>query len=124
MSASRNSSAQAFRLIPNGGRREHRRFSLALPAEYTIDSRRFSGRTANLSSRGVFLVAEDPPPVGKNIRVVVEWPAMLDGRCPLNLVIHGKTVRRELNGAAVRILRYEFRIRAPKLVKPVPTARR
>jgi hypothetical protein len=39
---------------------------------------------------------------------------MLDGRCPLRLVIQGRVLRSSERGSAVRILQYEYKLR-PKV---------
>jgi hypothetical protein len=45
---------------------------------------------SNIGSGGVFLKAQNPLPVGQQVELFLNWPAMLDGRCPLRLVIQGQ----------------------------------
>jgi hypothetical protein len=51
-------------------------------------------------------------PLGRSVELSVNWPARLDGICPLKFVAVGRVVRAEAAIAAVRIERYEFRTRA------------
>jgi len=46
------------------------------------------------------------------VELSVNWPARLDGTCALQFVATGRVVRSELNRAAVRIERYEFKTRS------------
>jgi hypothetical protein len=48
---------------------------------------------------------------------LIDWPALLDQRCPLRLVITGKILRSDQTGTAVGIIRYDFRIR-PRSAAP------
>jgi hypothetical protein len=49
--------------------------------------------------------------MGRMVELSVNWPARLDGTCPLQFVATGRVVRAEARRAAVRIERYEFRTR-------------
>jgi hypothetical protein len=46
------------------------------------------------------------------VELSVNWPARLDGICPLQFVATGRVVRSEALSAAVRIERYEFKTRS------------
>jgi hypothetical protein len=50
-------------------------------------------------------------PVGRSVELSVDWPAQLDGNCPLRFVAIGRVIRSEPKQAAVRIERYQFRTR-------------
>jgi hypothetical protein len=76
---------------------------------------------SNISSGGVFLKAQAPLPVGKRVVLLLDWPAMLDGRCPLRLVIQGRVLRSSARGSAVRILRYEYKLH-PKAAQALALA--
>jgi hypothetical protein len=65
-----------------------------------------TGKTLNIGSGGVLFTTEEQLPLGRTVELSVNWPARLDGVCPL------KFVRAEADIAAVRIERYEFRTRA------------
>jgi len=67
----------------------------------------------------VLFTTEDKLPLGKTVEVSVNWPAKLDGGCPLKFVATGRVVRSDAGIAAVRIERYEFRTRASeRAVRP------
>jgi hypothetical protein len=76
-----------------------------------VSGSRGQAATTDIGSGGVFLKTDQILPIGKQIQVMIDWPALLDQRCPLRLVITGKVLRSALSGTAVGILRYEFRIR-------------
>jgi hypothetical protein len=70
-----------------------------------------TGKTLNIGSSGVLFTTEEKLPLGQSVELSVNWPAMLDGTCPLKFVAVGRVVRSEAQMAAVRIERYEFRTR-------------
>ena len=69
------------------------------------------GSTLNIGSGGILFTTEDKLPLGQMVELSVNWPAMLDGVCPLQFVATGRVVRSEAQRAAVRIERYEFKTR-------------
>lgn len=74
------------------------------------------GKIVNVSSSGVRFTTEHTLNVGKRVEVTVEWPALIDDKCLMNLVIKGWVARSDSNSAAVKIEHYEFRTRASKAV--------
>lgn len=74
------------------------------------------GMTTSISRRQIIFRPEHPLPVGKKIEVYVDWPVRLDNGVAIRLYVHGESQASEEGWAAVRILRYEFRI-APKSVR-------
>jgi len=70
-----------------------------------------SGRTLNIGSGGILFTTEARLPMGHTVELSINWPARLGGTCPLKFVARGRVIRSELNKAAVRIERYEFRTR-------------
>lgn len=98
-------------------RRRHQRFPINAQSQYILTGIRGQAVTADISSGGVFLKTNEILPVGKQIQVFVDWPALLDQRCPLRLVIVGKTLRSDATGTAIGIIRYDFRIR-PRRATP------
>src|ERR1019366_6144424 len=81
-----------------------------------------SGRTLNIGSGGILFTTEDLLPVGRSVELSVDWPAQLDGNCPLKFVAIGRVIRSEPQQAAVRIERYEFKTRgkiAPEAIAAV-----
>ncbi len=71
-----------------------------------------AGRTLNIGSGGVLFTTEQRLPMGRMVELSVNWPARLDGTCPLKFVAVGRVIRSEGDKAAVRIERYEFRTRS------------
>jgi len=69
------------------------------------------GKTLNFGSRGILFTTGEKLPVGYLVELSVNWPARLDGTCPLQFVATGRVVRSDATRAAVRIVRYEFRTR-------------
>ena len=70
-----------------------------------------SGTTLNIGSGGILFTTEESLPLGRTVELSVNWPARLDGTCPLQFVATGRVIRSENDKAAVRIERYEFRTR-------------
>jgi hypothetical protein len=69
------------------------------------------GTTLNIGSGGILFTTEDKLPIGRVVELSVNWPARLDGICPLQFVATGRVIRSEAQRAAVRIERYEFKTR-------------
>src|ERR1035438_998539 len=67
-----------------------------------------SGKTINLSSNGVAFVAENDLPEGAYIEVSIAWPALLENRCPLQLVGFGRVLRSSGRMIASTLEQYEL----------------
>lgn len=102
-------------------RRRHCRFPVSGPVEYVLKGRHGTAAMSNIGSGGVLLKAQNPLPVGQQVELFLNWPAMLDGRCPLRLVIKGRALRSSARGTAVRILRYEYKLH-PDAAQPLALA--
>lgn len=111
-------SAERVRMFPvrisaeQRARRKHQRFPITAVAEYIFSGSRVQTTTRDISSGGVFLNTGTVLPTGKPIKVLIDWPVLLDEHCRLRLVIVGKVLRSDWGGTAVGITKYEFRIRA------------
>ena len=70
------------------------------------------GTTLNIGSGGILFTTEERLPLGRMVELSVNWPARLDGICPLQFVATGRVVRSDEQRAAVRIERYEFKTRS------------
>jgi len=106
-------------------RRETGRFPLREGVRYRLLNVRGehvsgSGNTLNIGSGGILFTTEDMLPVGRSVEVSVDWPAQLNGNCPLKLVAFGRVVRSQAGQAAVRIERYEFRTRGKTAAEMTP----
>jgi hypothetical protein len=77
------------------------------------------GKTVNVSSGGVFINCGSTIGERTRIRVVVEWPSLLNGTTPLQLVTIGLVVRREGSGLAIAFEGYQFRT-AGRRANPSP----
>ena len=93
-------------------RREHVRFPISMPAEYVLGCVRGSAVTCDLSSGGIFVKADRLLPIGKRVDLYIDWPAVLDDRAALRLVVKGLVLRSGWRGSAIRIAHYEFRVRS------------
>lgn len=95
-------------------RRSTRRFPLSLKLRYLLpDSSGGEGNVLDISSGGILFQTGAIVPVGGTADVVVMWPYLLNGDCPLQLLVKGMVLRSGPQGTALRISRYEFRT-APK----------
>src|SRR5215831_13985612 len=97
-------------------RRGTSRFPLCEEVKYKLLHGKVStsgaGKTLNIGSGGVLFTTEERLPMGRMVELSVNWPARLDGTCPLKFVAVGRVIRSDSDKAAVRIERYEFRTRS------------
>ncbi len=70
------------------------------------------GRTVNVSSRGL-LIASDEARVntGARLQLIVEWPPLLHGITPLQLIVSCRVTRCMPEEFAVELDQYQFRTR-------------
>jgi hypothetical protein len=94
-------------------RRSKVRFPLSVQLQYKLRGSKTpvagAGQSVNISSVGVFFVAEQELNIGERVEMTLEWPAPLDGVVPLRLCVFGRVVRAEGRRAAVKIDHHEFR---------------
>ena len=94
-------------------RRSKARFPVKLTVRYRTVSRHHSvngvGQTLNMSSGGLLVSAQHEVSAGSRLEVNVEWPLLLDGAVPLQLVAHGKVVRCGGSLFAISFAQYQFR---------------
>src|ERR1700722_19720890 len=100
-------------------RRSKIRYPVSLNVKYRTVGRsnRISGvgRTLNMSSGGLLIAADQRTEVGAKIELNVEWPSLLDGAIPLQLVAVGRVVRCLEVGFALSFTQYQFRTMSRKL---------
>jgi len=101
-------------------RRRHRRFPITAYGECLLHGRRAEVVTTDISSAGILVQSADTLPIDATVELRMDWPALLDGRYPLRLVVAGKVLRTTTRGTVIRVARYEYRL-APKM--PVDFAR-
>ena len=94
-------------------RRTKARYPVKLTVRYRAIGRSQTvngvGQTLNMSSGGLLVSAEHDMPPGLRLEVNVEWPLLLNGTVPLQLVAHGKVVRGGGSEFAISFAQYQFR---------------
>ena len=71
----------------------------------------FFCEAVNISSNGLLLRTAETIMPGQIVKSYIDWPARLDNRVNLYLVVEGPFVRRAGDCIAIHIEKYEFRIR-------------
>ncbi|MGP8247643.1 MAG: PilZ domain-containing protein [Bryobacteraceae bacterium] len=101
-----------------GDRRIDRRYTFQLPLHFSYRKCGVavagSGTTEDLSSGGIRFVTDNPPPVGVEIELRLEWPFLLQNVCPLELLVWGKVLRSDAQRTVARMSGYEFRTRGAR----------
>lgn len=109
-----------FGLDPAAERRASQRFAIEQDVAYKVLDHRAAvpesgaGKTVDISSKGVLFETAQRLRPGKRVEVFVNWPAQLEGGCPLKFVAVGRVVRVEESRAAMHIEQHEFRTRRAK----------
>jgi hypothetical protein len=67
------------------------------------------GQTLNMSSSGMFLAGASDLPEGTRLKIFVEWPSLLNGTTPLQLITVGTVVRCTQIGISIVFDSYQFR---------------
>lgn len=80
------------------------------------------GVTLNVASGGVAFLIENTLPEGAFIELSISWPVLLEGSCPMRLIVFGRVVRSKGRLAACTADRYEFRTQA-RAMQSVPIVR-
>jgi hypothetical protein len=120
-------------LLLNGRRdpRRHRRYPVSLNVTYKLFrngkiARLGSGQTLDVSSGGACFECVDPFPSDGSIELTINWPCLLEGVCPLKLVMRGRIVRVDGQRIAVEAEHHEFRTAGirPLHAHPPPAKRR
>ena len=79
-----------------------------------------NGRTRHFSSSQLVFAANDSLPIGP-VELAVDWPFLLGGVCPLQLVVFGHVLHGSDKAVTVSIDRHEFRTRrSQKLASTIP----
>jgi len=68
-----------------------------------------SGRSLNMSSGGLLISGQARFTLGTLLKVTLEWPSLLDGTTPLQLVTVGRVARCEEASFAMTFEHYQFR---------------
>ncbi len=67
------------------------------------------GQTVSVSSSGMLLACASNIPVGTRLKAFVEWPSLLNGTTPLQLITLGTVVRITEIGISIVFDSYQFR---------------
>lgn len=67
------------------------------------------GKIVNMSSRGVLIASSEQPRMGELVELRIEWPSLLDGMIPLQLIAVGRILRHGTGRFAAALERHEFR---------------
>ena len=100
--------------FPDHERRSAIRFPIKSQLRWVVLNRKTgplsgTGETVNVSSAGFAFLSNVALAPGCRLELDVEWPAELDGRVPMKLVVSGKVVRVEGLIVCVTIDKREFR---------------
>ena len=115
-------SRRAYAVNPVAGERRARlRYAVELDLRYKVTWRQQvlhegSGKTYDFSRSGIFFSSYQALPKGLPVELLIDWPMLLDGVCPLQLRISGKVLRSSEAGTAVKIMRHEFCTRSRSTV--------
>ena len=94
-------------------RRVKSRYPLDLSVRFRFSSAgsHFSGAglAVNMSSGGILVESKHQVIVGARVEMNIEWPSLLDGRIPLQLIAVGRVLRWGALGFAASFERHEFR---------------
>jgi len=107
---------QSIQASPPSGQERRRadRFPIERELRYKVMSKRSgneagSGKTIDMSSRGISFTTQHELIPGKKIEMAISWPAQLNNRTALKMIVRGRIVRSMQGSAAVEIQQYEFR---------------
>jgi hypothetical protein len=106
------SPAPQYSSTTDPNRRSQQRFAISFPMRYVISGVEGEGITLNICSGGILFQLPQKLPVGRRIRLFIEWPVKLEDRIPLYLVVEGVVLRSTGTVTAATILQYEFRLRS------------
>lgn len=100
-------------LIMGKERRAKARYPLELNVRYQVMGAAGliagAGQTINISSSGMLLACASNVAEGSRIKLFVEWPSLLNGTTPLQLITLGTVVRSTPYGISVVFESYQFR---------------
>ena len=71
------------------------------------------GKTRLISNRDVTFTTDQPIEQGTLLEISMAWPALLNERVALQLVVEGEIIRCQETEVTARILKHHFRTRGP-----------
>jgi hypothetical protein len=104
-------------LVASGPIRAERRLKYRYPMDLSVRFRSCSGVSpfsgaglaTNLSSGGVLVTSQHQSIEGELVEISIEWPSLLNGKIPLQLIAVGRVLRCGASHFAATFERYEFR---------------
>jgi PilZ domain len=96
-----------------GERRANNRYSVHSPVQFRAPGTApgcgwGSGRTVDMSARGILIDAPEPLPLGSAVELALEWPGIYHGTPMMRLFLTASVVRVDSRGTALRILTHQF----------------
>jgi hypothetical protein len=64
-----------------------------------------------MSGKEVAFLAKGPATVGDRVAMYIEWPVLLQGEVPLQMIVNAEIIQRSGPLSVARIAKYEFRTR-------------
>ena len=109
----------------SGNRRTKQRFAIDRLMTYKVVKNYLvtgtgTGTTVDMSSGGISFSSKDTFRIGTHIELSVSWPVLLNGDCPMKLVIEGRVVRSADSLTAIRMDRHEFRTQGRSQIQAEP----
>ena len=105
-------SALTSRAVPSERRRGRRYLVATIGRLRPVDSETFTRAVIHdISSSGVFFTPEINLIRGSRVQLLVDWPVKLHDEIPLMLALLGTVIRQDLTGIAMRISRYDWKLR-------------
>jgi hypothetical protein len=113
-------------IVANWPVQAERRLKFRYPMDLGVRFRYYSGGSrlygaglaVNISSGGVLVASQQQVAEGAVVEMSIEWPCVLHGRIPLQLVVVGHVLRRGPSHFAATFDRHEFR--TMKISSPQP----
>lgn len=102
-------------VVPMSEERRFRdRLPVHLPLRYSVLGEQpvknvGTGRVINMSSKGIAFTSDHTFESGAMLQLSIKWPALLENKIRLRLVVEGRVVRSDGRVTAAEIVRYEFR---------------
>jgi hypothetical protein len=79
-----------------------------------------SGTTENMSSGGVAFHADAVLAEGSYIELSIAWPVLLNGACPMRLIVFGRVARGKEDTKVCTVEKWEFRTQSSKVATASP----
>src|SRR5580692_3708388 len=94
------------------GKKIGRRYPLSFAMRYVVAEpacvRAGSGETVWMSGAEVAFLAKGPASVGEKLAMYIEWPVLLLGEVPLQLIVTAEIAQRSGPLSIARITKHEF----------------